>query len=206
MYTSVLLRSTITWLSCCCIRVSKLNSLSCLKPSVTVSSYVCLGCLPCGLKEVQARGASHECRPLLNTEELRGTQVLSFLVPRPTCTGSPPITFLGTVNGDPGVDYDVIKGRFSETILLSTFEISKDGLSSFLKEFCDITETHIVRNSFYFCFRHVTTALGTSGCERTYFHFFFYGLKTQRRCKPLRSGEDIIIFISIIQISAIINY
>lgn len=70
------LHSTITWLSCCCIRVSKLNSLSRLKPSVTVSFYVCLGCLPCGLKEVQARRAWHECHQLLFTEEWRGIQFL----------------------------------------------------------------------------------------------------------------------------------
>lgn len=57
------LRSTITLLSCCCIRVSKLNSPSCFKPCFTVSFYVCLGCLPCGLKEVQACEAVHECRP-----------------------------------------------------------------------------------------------------------------------------------------------
>lgn len=62
------LHSTITWLSCCRIRVSKLNSLSRLKPSVTVSFCVCLGCLPCGLKEVQARGALHQCHQLLITK------------------------------------------------------------------------------------------------------------------------------------------
>lgn len=65
------LHSTVTWLSCGCIRVSKLNSLSRLKPSVTVSFCVCLSCLPCGLKEVQACGALHK--------DWRWIQLLSFL-------------------------------------------------------------------------------------------------------------------------------
>lgn len=64
MYTSLLLHaaqySPFT-VSRCCIRVSKLNRPSRLKPCVTVPLYVCLGCLSCGLKEVQARRVASEC-------------------------------------------------------------------------------------------------------------------------------------------------